>query len=251
MAPDIEAKDGKAKPAPDTEQPLLDPAIQAAADPASSARPEDRAEIDPLQKARDALLASDPSHPQHSLYQQALKGLGLLDQKNFKDRKELERVALAIAMQAGAIGLTRVDRVALSQDPAGYFFVDQHAVDPALRGYVSHAQAVQPGAEMRLAQEAQRVREQQTGQEQVQQTEQVQRDLQQRREQVNDNRNQVRDDNQTRESQQRSQRQDRQSQDRSQARQDQARQDQSRDEQARRDQAARDAPAKRIAPPSR
>lgn len=250
MAPDIEAKGDKANPALDTGQPPLDPAIKGAGDAAGSAKPEDRAEIDPLQKARDALLASDPAHPQHSLYQQALKGLGLLDQKNFKDRRELERVALAIAMHAGAIGLTRVDRVALSQDPAGYFFVDQHAVDPALRGYVSHAQAVQPGAEARLVQEAQRVREQQTGQEQVQQTEQVQRDIQQRREQVNDNRNQARDDGQARDSQQRSQAQDRQSQDRSQARQDQARQDQARDEQARQDQ-ARDAPARRIPPPSR
>ena len=158
----------------------LDPAIQdAQSQSAAPARPAEQATIDALHKERDPLLLSDPGSPQHALYQQALKGLEVLGGDRFKDRKELERIALMVAMQASALGLARVDRVALSEDGAGYFFVDELAVDPAMRGYISHAQALQPGAPQRLAGQVQAV-EQQRAAESQQRNEQVQRDVQQR-----------------------------------------------------------------------
>jgi hypothetical protein len=154
----------------------IDPAIAAARAAAEAAKPAGVATIDPLQKGRDALLISDPANPHHAFYQQALQGLELLGPQRFKDRRELERVALAIALQAAAVGLARIDRVVASDDGAGYFFVDRHAVDPAMRGYVAHAEAVQPPGDRRAIEvqqlQAQRMQEQQR------QVEQAQRDAQ-------------------------------------------------------------------------
>lgn len=142
-----------------TSGPAIDPAIQAAA----TAKPAEGAPgteaIGPLSKDGESLLASDPSNPLHGLYRQAMQGLELLGGQRFKDRRELERVALQIALQASAIGLARIDRVAASDDGAGYFFVDQQAVDPAMRGYIAHVEAVQPPTPQRLA-EVQRVQQQ-------------------------------------------------------------------------------------------
>src|SRR3990170_2930813 len=153
----------------------IDPAIAAARAAAEAAKPAEMATIDPLQKDRDALLIADPGNPHHAFYQQALEGLELLGPQRFKDRRELERVALAIALQAAAVGLSRIDRVVASDDGAGYFFVDRHAVDPAMRGYVAHAQAAQlPGDRVTEVQQlqAQRMQEQQR------QVDQSQRDAQ-------------------------------------------------------------------------
>jgi hypothetical protein len=155
----------------------IDPAL-AAAQSAQAPASGDTAAIDPLRKESDALLVSDPTNPHHALYRQAVKGLELLGPQRFKDRRELERVALAITLQAVAVGLGRIDRVAASDDGAGYFFVDEHAVDPALRGYVTHAQATQPPVQQRA--EAQRALEQR-GQQEQRQAEQVQRETQQAR----------------------------------------------------------------------
>lgn len=129
----------------------VDPAIQAAgAAPADTAPA--TAAIDPLHKPRDAQASTDASVANHALFEQALERLEQLGTRRFKDRRELERIALAIAVQASAVGLSRVDRVALSHDGAGYFFADSQAVDPALRGYVAHAEAVKPDAVARAAQ---------------------------------------------------------------------------------------------------
>jgi hypothetical protein len=151
----------------------IDPAIAAARAAAEAAKPAEVATIDPLQKDRDTLLISDPISPHHAFYQQALERLELLGPQRFKDRRELERVALAIALQAAAVGLARIDRVVASDDGAGYFFVDRHAVDPAMRGYVAHAEAVQPPGDRVI--EAQQLQAQRM-QEQQRQVEQSQRD---------------------------------------------------------------------------
>lgn len=150
----------------------IDPAI-AAARPAEAPKAAEAAAIDPLRKESDALLASDPASPHHALYQQALKGLDKVDAKRFKDRKERERVALAIAMQATALGVTRIDRVAASESPSGYFYVNEHAVDPAMRGFVSHAEATQPLTRERVAELQRAVQEQESQQQQVQTQHQV------------------------------------------------------------------------------
>jgi len=148
----------------------IDPTIAAARAAAEAAKPAEVATIDPVQKDRDALLISDPGNPHHAFYRQALEGLELLGPLRFKDRRALERVALAIALQAAAVGLSRIDHVVASDDGAGYFFIDRHAVDPAMRGYVAHAQAAQPPGDQQL--QAQRAQEHQR------QVEQAQRDAQ-------------------------------------------------------------------------
>lgn len=211
-------------PAETATEPALDPAIQEAR--AAPAAPADGAAVlDPLQKERDALLFLDPSHPNHALFQQAVKGLEQLDAKRFKDRRELERIALAIAIQASAIGLTRVDRVALSDNGAGYFFVDLHAVDPALRGYVAHVEAMKPETASR-ALDAQRIQGQQLQEQRNDETRQqhvgqVQREVEQR-------------------GQERVLRQDRGSQDRAMQQDRAARDDRSADDRAASDRAASD-----------
>ena len=126
----------------------LDPVIDAARSTAAQA-PGEVAAIDPLQQPRDVQLLADPANPNHALFEQALKGLEQLGSKRFKDRRALERIALAIAVQASAVGLTRVDRVALSDNGAGVFFADSQAVDPALRGYVALAEVIKPDAAQR------------------------------------------------------------------------------------------------------
>ena len=211
-------------PAETATEPALDPAIQEAR--AAPAAPADGAAVlDPLQKERDALLFLDASHPNHALFQQAVKGLEQLDAKRFKDRRELERIALAIAIQASAIGLTRVDRVALSDNGAGYCFVDLHAVDPALRGYVAHVEAMKPETASR-ALDAQRIQGQQLQEQRNDETRQqhvgqVQREVEQR-------------------GQERVLRQDRGSQDRAVQQDRAARDDRSADDRAASDRAAQD-----------
>lgn len=194
-------------PVPPADAPAIDPAIQAAGTaPADAAPP--FAAIDPLQQPRDAQHAADPSVANRALFEQALGCLEQLGTRRFKDRRELERIALAIAVQASAVGLSRVDRVALSRDGAGYFFVDTQAVDPALRGYVAHADAVKPEAAAHVA-EAQR----QQGQQQLdrsagevrQQQEQAQRHEELRAQQERDardraSRNQAADQRSSRDS---------------------------------------------------
>lgn len=150
----------------------IDPAITAAG---ATKAPEKAkaASIAPLRKESDALLASDPASPHHALYQQALEGLDHVDARHFKDRKERERVALAIAMQAAAIGITRIDRVATSESPSGYFYVNDRAVDPAMRGFVTHAEAAQPLTAERVAELQRTLREQESQQQQLQAQQQV------------------------------------------------------------------------------
>lgn len=156
MAPPIEP----------TAPPPVDPAIQAASTaPAGDGKPGAQG-LDPLQRDDDeSALLADPSHPLGALYRQALRGLELLGDPRLKDRKELERVALMIAMRAGANGLHAIERVAPSSDGLGYHFADNRTVDPALRGYVAHAEQG-PAPQERAAAEALRARqvqEQRTG----------------------------------------------------------------------------------------
>lgn len=151
----------------------IDPAI-AAAQAAESPKSAETAAIEPLRKEADALLASDQASPHHALYRQALKGLDQVDARRFKDRKERERVALAIAMQATALGVTRIDRVAASDSPSGYFYVNDHAVDPAMRGFITHAEAAQPLTRERVAELQRTVQERESQQQQVQSQQQVQ-----------------------------------------------------------------------------
>lgn len=134
------------------------PMVQAALpDGGGDARPGMQA-LDALHRDDDeAALIVDPSSPLHALYRQALHGLELLGDPRLRDRRELERLAVMIAMRAGASGLQRIERVVPSGDGLGFHFVDDRSIDPGLRGYVAHAQSG-PAPEDRAAAEATRVR---------------------------------------------------------------------------------------------
>lgn len=137
---------------PNTMLPPLAPA------PGSDAKPGAQA-LDPLHRDDDeSALLGDPGGPLHALYQQALRGLELLGDPRLKDRKELERMAVMIAMRAGANGLQKIERVVPSGDGLGYHFAADRSIDPGLRGYVAQSQAGVP-AEERVATEALRARQ--------------------------------------------------------------------------------------------
>lgn len=145
---------------PEMDAPKVDPLIQAAQSEAT-ATPDAAMALDPLQKDKDALLIADPNSPYHALYEQALKGLELMGTRQFKDRRELERVALSIAMQAAAVGVARIDRVVRSEDGASWFFADEQAIDPAMRGHLQHAEALRPLTPQRIAEAQQMIAQRQ------------------------------------------------------------------------------------------
>lgn len=100
--------------------------------------------IAPLKKDAESLLMSDPTHPRNGLYKQAVEGLEHLDPKLFASRRELELAAVNIAYDADGKGATTISRVAASDKPAGYFYVDEKSADPATRGFVDRERAQQP-----------------------------------------------------------------------------------------------------------
>ncbi len=140
-------------------QPPIDPTVQQAT-PAASAEPKAGAQaLDPLHRDdHESALLGDPGGPLHALYQQALRGLELLGDPRLKDRRELERMAVMIAMRAGANGLQKIERVVPSGDGLGYHFADNRTIDPGLRGYVAQSQSSIP-ADERAAVEALRARQ--------------------------------------------------------------------------------------------
>lgn len=164
-------------------QPPIDPIIQQAAPvagAAAEAKPGAQA-LDPLQRDDDeAALLGDPGGPLHALYQQAIRGLELLGDPQLKDRKELERLAVMIAMRAGANGLQKIERVVPSGDGLGYHFADDRTIDPGLRGYVAQSQVGVPQEE-RVAVEQMRSRQLQEQRVQDQRTNDLTRDNEIRR----------------------------------------------------------------------
>ncbi|WP_349656600.1 peptidoglycan-binding domain-containing protein [Xanthomonas sp. 10-10] len=90
-------------------------------------------------------LVSDPAHPQHAMYQQAVGALEKLGPAGgFKDRKELEQAAGTLTHDASISGLTRIDHVTPNKAGNGLFAVEGRLDDPAhRRAYVDRDQAVQ------------------------------------------------------------------------------------------------------------
>ncbi len=70
------------------------------------------------------LRLNDASHPDHALYQQALRGVHLLDarQQRTPDRQS-ENLAAALAVAARRDGMSRIDHVVLSDDGSRTFAV--------------------------------------------------------------------------------------------------------------------------------
>lgn len=90
-------------------------------------------------------LLSDPSHPDHDLYKQALKGVEKLGpEAGFKDQAERERAAATLTYEAKVSGMSKIDHVVPSASGTGLFAVQGAVNDPAhQRVYTDKTQAAQ------------------------------------------------------------------------------------------------------------
>ncbi|MFQ6311451.1 peptidoglycan-binding domain-containing protein [Lysobacter capsici] len=97
----------------------------------------------PAQTATDPLL-SDPTHPDHGLYKEALAGIEKLGPQGFKDQAERERAAATLTYEAKVSGMSKIDHVVPNASGTGLFAVQGALNDPAhQRIYTDKAQAVQ------------------------------------------------------------------------------------------------------------
>ncbi|MEO6173332.1 MAG: peptidoglycan-binding domain-containing protein, partial [Arenimonas sp.] len=86
-------------------------------------------------------LLSNPNHPEHALYKQALTGIEKLPATTFKSEQERQNAAASLVFEAKVSGLSKIDTVALSSNGAGLFAVQGAMNDPAhSRIYVDKAQ---------------------------------------------------------------------------------------------------------------
>ena len=111
------------------------PQTQSALDQALAARVPDT-------RTQSVLPLSDPKSPDHALYEQALAGVQKIDADMGRSSDQLSRnLAADLAAEAKALGLTRIDSVAISEDGARTFAVQN---DSGVRRYadVTTAQAV-------------------------------------------------------------------------------------------------------------
>jgi len=93
-------------------------------------------------KTDQSPLLSNPTHPDHALYKQALVGLEKLPASTFKNEQERQNAAASVAFEAKVTGLTKIDNVALSTNGTGLFAVQGAMNDPAhQRVYVDKVQA--------------------------------------------------------------------------------------------------------------
>lgn len=143
-----------------------------ATDPLAKARPLIEAQQTTQAKSADAQttaaiekpqapLLSNASHPDHGLYQQAMKGLEQMPAGAFKSAQERENVAAAIAFEAKVSGISQIDHVKPLGNGPGMFVVQGALEDPShKRIYVDQQQvadqSVQKSSE--LAQQVQSVR---------------------------------------------------------------------------------------------
>jgi len=129
------------------------------------------------QALNDALqqpVLSNPSHPGHAMYRQALGNLGKLDPQRtgFQNSQQMQNVAGSLVFDAWVSGITRIDHVVLSGNGQSLFAVQGRLDDPAqLRVHVDKAQA----AAQPLAQSTAQLVEEVAGRAQVQDVAQSQR----------------------------------------------------------------------------
>ncbi|MGN6738806.1 peptidoglycan-binding protein [Dyella sp.] len=96
----------------------------------------------PDTRTQSVLPLSDPKSPDHALYEQALAGVQKIDADMGRRSDQLSRnLAANLAAEAKALGLTRIDSVAISEDGARTFAVQNES---GVRRYadVTTAQAV-------------------------------------------------------------------------------------------------------------
>lgn len=116
--------------------------------------------LDALKKAEHAPLVSDPNHPDHILYQQALKGIAQLPANSFRKELERQNAAATLAFEAKVGDLKQIDHVVVSTNGHGLFAVQGRIDDPAHhRVFADKAQAASQPVEqstLQLQQETQR-----------------------------------------------------------------------------------------------
>lgn len=89
-------------------------------------------------------LLSDPIHPDHGLYKQALSGIEKLGPQAFKDQAERERAAATLTYEAKVSGMSKIDHVVPNASGTGLFAVQGALNDPVhQRVYADKAQAAQ------------------------------------------------------------------------------------------------------------
>lgn len=124
-----------------------------AKDPAQDTSTPTQLPIQPTQPAKEGTasaqtntgpLLSDPSHPDHGLYKQALAGIEKLGPQAFKDQAECERAAATLTYEAKVSGMSKIDHVVPNASGTGLFAVQGALNDPAhQRVYADKAQAAQ------------------------------------------------------------------------------------------------------------
>lgn len=76
-------------------------------------------------------LLSNPGHPDHALYRQALTGVEKLPPNTFRNEQERQNAAASVVFEAKVSGMNRIDNIALSTNGNGLFAVQGAMNDPA------------------------------------------------------------------------------------------------------------------------
>ncbi len=129
--------------------------------------PTEQSPAQPQPSQSERPLISNPSHPDHRLYQQAVSNLEQLGPSGgFASREALEKAAAAVAADAKASGLSDITHVSRTQAPNGQGFlvaVQGDPTNPASRNsYIDYNQAVNQTVEQssRMAETNRPVQEQ-------------------------------------------------------------------------------------------
>lgn len=151
---------------PNPQQPTQQqPTPQQPTQPAESSQPPP---AQPLPSQTERPLISNPNHPDHRLYQQAVSNLEQLGPSGgFASRETLEKAAAALAADAKASGLSDITHVSRTQGPNGQGFLVAVQGDPtnpaSKNAYIDYNQAANQTVEQssRMAETNKPVQEQQ------------------------------------------------------------------------------------------
>lgn len=94
----------------------------------------------------DRPLMSNPNHPDHKLYQQAVSNLEQLGPSGgFRSREDMEKAAASVAADAKATGLNQIDHISKTSGPNGQAYLVAVQGDPtspaAKNSYIDYNQA--------------------------------------------------------------------------------------------------------------
>lgn len=87
--------------------------------------------IGALHKTEISPLLSNPSHPDHALYKQALVGIEKLPATAFRNDQERQNAAASLAVEAKINGFNQIDHVAVGANSGSLFAVQGRLEDPA------------------------------------------------------------------------------------------------------------------------